>query len=71
MLAVAISVFVAIAVLANTDNGRVTQEGVPVELIAFLMFLYAGVKGSRWWFTGMLAVILFWAAAANVDYLWK
>jgi hypothetical protein len=71
ILAAAASVFVAIVVLANTDKGRVTQEGVVVELIAFLMFIYAGMKGSRWWFTGMLAVILFWVTAVHVDVLWK
>jgi hypothetical protein len=71
ILATAASVFVAIVVLRNTDSGRVGQEGILVELIAFIMFIYAGVKGSRWWLTGMLTVILFWVAAAHVDVLWK
>ncbi len=65
------SIAVAVGVLANTNNGRITQECVPVELIAFIMFLYAEVKSSRWWFTGTSAVILVWVAAAHVDVLWR
>ena len=71
VVAATVSVFVAIAVLANTDKGRVTQEGALLELIAFIMFLYAGLKGSRWWFAGILAVIIFWVTAAHLDFLWK
>jgi hypothetical protein len=71
ILAAAASVCVAIVVLANTANGRAAQEGFLVELVASIMFIYAGVKGSRWWFTGPLAVILFWVTAAHVDVLWK
>jgi hypothetical protein len=57
--ATAASVFVCIVGLMHTDNDRVAQEGLLVELIAFVMFTYAGVKGSRWWFTGPLAVVVF------------
>jgi len=64
------SVLVCVVVL-STDNGRAVQEGVVVELIAFFMFTYAGVKGSRWWFTVPVTVVLFWIIAAHIDSLWK
>ena len=71
VLAVALSIFIAVVVLLNTDNGRLAQGGVLGELVAFIMFVYAAQKGSRWWLTGPVAVILFWIAAAHIDFLWK
>ena len=71
VLAVALSIFIAVVVLLNTDNGRMAQGGVLGELVAFIMFVYAAQKGSRWWLTGPVTVILFWITAAHIDFLWK
>jgi hypothetical protein len=70
LAAALLSVFVAIAVLANTSKGRVAQEGFVLELAATAMFVYAGRRGSRWWFAGPVVVVLFWVVAAHVPALW-
>ncbi len=57
--------------LMNTSNGRMFQEGAILEFVAFTMFVYAGVKGSRWWLVGPLLVILFWIVAAHIGVLWN
>jgi hypothetical protein len=69
--ALTISAFVAFLVLMNTSNGRMAQEGLIVQLLATGMFIYAGVRGARWWFAAPLAVILFWVIAAHIGALWN
>ena len=66
-----ISLCIAILVLMNTDNGRMGQEGFLLEVVATVMFLYAGAKASRWWFCGPPGVLLFWVVAAHIPSLWK
>jgi hypothetical protein len=65
------SIWIAIMVLSNTSNGRMAQGGAFFQFIAILLFIYAGVRGSRWWFAGPLAVVLFWVCAAHIGSLWN
>lgn len=67
---IALSCAVATAVLSFPDNGRLAQGGVFLEFIAFLMFLYAGIRGARKWFIAPMLVVAFWIAAAHIDLLW-
>lgn len=69
--ATVISLLVTVVALTHTDNGRVFQEGVLVELGATYLFVRAGWKGSRWWFSGPMFVILFWVVAAHIPALWR
>jgi len=71
LAASALSAFIAIMVLTNTSNGRMAQGGVVWELVATIMFLYAGRRGSRWWFAASVVVVLFWVGAAHVPALWN
>jgi hypothetical protein len=66
-----VSVGVAFLVLMNTSNGRMAQGGVLLQLFSTVMFLYAGIHGSRWWFAAPLGVVLFWVGAAHVGGLWN
>jgi hypothetical protein len=66
-----LSVLIAAMVLTNTSNGRMAQGGVVWQLLATIMFLYAGTRGSRWWFTAPLVVVMFWVGAAHIPALWN
>jgi hypothetical protein len=65
------SALVAVVVLKSKDNGRMAQEGFLFELVATVMFVYAGVKGPRWWLAGPVVVILFWIGVAHIPSLWN
>jgi hypothetical protein len=65
------SIGISVMVLSNTSNGRMAQGGVLFQFIATVMFIYAGVRGSRWWFTAPLVVVIFWVVAAHIGSLWN
>jgi hypothetical protein len=71
LIASFITICVAVFVLANTDNGRMAQGGVLLQLLATIFFVLAGLRGSRWWFAAPLFVILFWVGVAHIPALWK
>lgn len=69
--ATVVAIVIAIALLLNNDNGRMFQGGIVFQLGAGVGFLYAGVRGSRWWFTAPLGVVLFWIVVAHIPALWN
>ena len=65
-----LSVLVAIPVLIF-QSGRVIQEGFILQFGATAGFVYAGIRGSHWWFATPLAVVLFWVTTAHIGALWN
>jgi len=56
-LASVLFVLTEVLSLTHLENGRLAQEGALLQFVSLGLFLYAGIKGSRWWFA-VLAVLL-------------
>jgi len=50
-------VFAEALALTHLENGRLAQGCALLQFVSLGFFLYAGSKGSRWWFAA-LAVLL-------------
>jgi hypothetical protein len=70
LMALSISIGLVFLVLMN-DNGRLIQGAALLQFMATLMFLYAGVRGSRSGLPAPVGVVLFWIGAAHIEGLWN
>jgi energy-coupling factor transporter transmembrane protein EcfT len=53
------TIFVAVMVLANKSNGRLALAALAFQLLATIVFVYAGFRGSRWWLAAPFPFVIF------------
>lgn len=57
----------ALVLAALVTTGPVEFEAVSLTLqwVGILLLIYAGIRGTRWWFTPPIAIILVWVWALS------